>query len=64
MLHDLTNIVELLAQDYDATTLSVPGIEDKVMITTGMTVAHIAVYVGLSGSGTVEVYWLDLDLEP
>ena len=61
VLHELTNIVETLAADYEAVTTALPGQHGRVMVTTGMLLKGIAVYVDLTPSGAVELYWLDVD---
>lgn len=40
--------------------MPVPGIEDRVLVTGGLTVDYIAVYVGLADK-TVELYWVDIE---
>lgn len=61
VLHELTNIVETLADDYEAVTTAIPAQHGRVMVTTGMLVKGIAVYVELRPHGAVELYWLDID---
>lgn len=60
VLHELTNIVETLAVDYEAVTIPLPGETSRLMVVSGVLVSEIAVYVDLTASGAVELYWLDL----
>ncbi|MCP3853174.1 MAG: hypothetical protein GY698_00375 [Actinomycetia bacterium] len=60
-LHDLTAIIDTLADDYGGSTLSVPGTETRALVTAGMTVSYVAIYVRLRADDTVEVLSLDLD---
>lgn len=57
----LTNIVETLAEDYEAVTTAIPGEDVRVMVTTGILLAGIAVYVELTPTGAVELFWLDIE---
>ena len=62
LLHEIPPIIDRLAQDYEGTTLDVPGVPDvRVLITSGILVAAIAVYAVLASDGAVEVIYLDLD---
>lgn len=61
VLHELTSIVETLAVDYESVTTPIPGQQARVLITGGMLVRHIAVYVELSMTGAVELFWLDIE---
>ena len=61
VLHELTNIVETLADDYEAVTTAIPGTDTRVMVTTGMLFTAIAVYVDLTPTGAVELTWLDIE---
>lgn len=60
-LHDLTAIIDTLADDYEGATLPVPGTDTRVLVTAEMTATCIAVYMRLRADGTVEVLSLDLD---
>lgn len=60
-LHDLTAIIDTLADDYDGSTMPVPATDTRVLVTAGMTVSYVAVYVLLRADGIVEVLALDLD---
>ncbi len=62
VLHELTNIVETLAADYEAVTIPLPGESARLMVVTGVLVAEIAVYVDLITTGAIELYWLDIRL--
>ena len=60
LLHELPAIIDALAENYEASTMPVPGIEDRVLVTGGLTVEYVAVYVGLEGR-TVQLYWVDIE---
>ncbi len=61
LLHDLAAIIDLLAEDYEGTTMPVPGTTVRVMVTAGMTVPFVAIYVSLTAEGTVEIISVDFD---
>lgn len=60
-LHDLTAIIDTLADDFDGCTMPVPDTDTRVLVTAGMTVSYVAIYVRLRSDDTVEVISLDLD---
>ncbi len=60
-LHDVTAIIDTLADDYEGSTLPVPGTDIRVLVTAGMMVSYVAIYVRLRVDDTVEVLSLDLD---
>ena len=61
VLHDLTAILDTLAEDYEGTTIPAPDTHIRIMITTGMTVPFVAVYVELRPDETIEIISVDLD---
>ncbi|MFN0027218.1 MAG: hypothetical protein ACKV2O_08565 [Acidimicrobiales bacterium] len=61
VLHELTSIVETLAEDYEGVTTPIPGRQTRVLITSGMLIRSIAIYVELTPTGAVELFWLDID---
>jgi len=64
LLHELPPLIDLLALDYEGTTLEVkdvPGV--RVMIAAGVLVARLALYVVLAGDGAVEMVYLEMDDE-
>jgi len=61
VLHELTSIVETLAEDYEAVTTPIPGEDARILVTAGILLTGIAVYVDLTATGAVELYWLDID---
>ncbi len=61
VLHDLTAIIDTLAEDYEGTTIPAPDTHTRIMITAGMTVPFVAVYVDLRRDDTVEVLSVDFD---
>jgi len=61
VLHDLTAIIDTLADDYEGSTLPVPSTDTHLLVTAGMTVSYVAIYVRLRTEDTVEVLSLDLD---
>jgi hypothetical protein len=60
-LHDLTAIIDTLADDYEGTTIPAPDTNIRIMITAGMTVPFVAVYVDLRPEDTIEIISLDLE---
>ncbi len=60
VLHDLTAIIDTLADDYEGTTIPAPATNIRIMITAGMTVPFVAVYVDLRSDGTIEIISLNL----
>jgi len=60
-LHDLTAIIDTLAEAFETKTLPVAGTGVRVLVTAGMTVAFVAIYVRERDDGTIEVISLDLD---
>jgi hypothetical protein len=60
-LHDLTAIIDTLADDYEGSTMPVPGTATRLLVTAGMTVSFAAIYVRVRADDTVEVLSLDLD---
>ena len=64
LLHELPPLIDLLALDYEGTTLEVkdvPGV--RVLIAAGVLVARLALYVVLAGDGAVEIIYLEIDDE-
>ncbi|MEQ8841106.1 MAG: hypothetical protein RIB98_08995 [Acidimicrobiales bacterium] len=61
MLHDLTAIIDTLAEDYEGTMIPAPDTRTRIMVTAGMTVPFVAVYADLRPDDTVEVISLDLE---
>jgi hypothetical protein len=50
-----------LADDYEGSTMPVPGTATRLLVTAGMTVSFAAIYVRVRADETVEVLSLDLD---
>jgi len=61
LLHDLTAIIDTLAADYEGMTLPAPDTDYRILVTSGMTVSFVAIYVNMSEDGTVEIISIDLD---
>lgn len=61
ILHELTSIVETLAEDYEAVTTPIPGEQARVLVTTGLLVTAVAVFVDLTPTGAIELYWVDIE---
>lgn len=64
LLHEMPPLIDLLALDYEATTLEVkdvPGV--RVLIAAGVLVARLALYIVLAGDGAVEIIYLEMDDE-
>jgi len=60
-LHDLTAIIDTFADDYEGSTMAVPGTDTRLLVTAGMTVNYAAIYARLRPDDTVEILSLDLD---
>ena len=60
-LHDLTAIIDTLADDYMGSTIPVRDTDTRLLVTAGMMVSYVAIYVRLRPDDTVEVLSLDLD---
>lgn len=64
LLHEVPPLIDLLAVDYEATTLEVKGVPGvRVLIAAGVLVARLALYVVLAGDGAVEIIYLEMDDE-
>jgi len=62
LLHDIPPIIDALAEDFDGATLAVGEVEGvRVLITAGVLVPMMAVYVALTDDGAAELIYLDLD---
>jgi len=62
LLHEIPSLIDVLAADYEAATLEVPGVpEVRVLIATGVLVAYIALHVVLAADGAVDIIYLDID---
>jgi hypothetical protein len=65
LLHELPPLIDLLAEDYERATLAVPEVPDvRVLIATGVLVAHLVLYVVLGDDGAVEIIYLEIDDAP
>ncbi len=60
-LHDLTAIIDTLAIAFESKTLAIPETDVRVLVTAGMTVSFVAIYVRERADGTIEVLSIDLD---
>jgi hypothetical protein len=64
LLHEMAPLIDLLAVDYEAATLEVKDVpEVRVLIATGVLVAHLALYVVLADDNAVEIIYLEIDDE-
>lgn len=62
LLHEIPPLIDLLADDYEDATLEVPGVPDvRVLIASGVLVAHLAMYVVLADDDAVEIIYLEID---
>lgn len=65
LLHEIPPLIDLLAEDYEGTTLAVPDVPGvRVLVATGVLVAHLALYVILADDGAVEIIYLEIDNAP
>ena len=64
LLHEIPPLIDLLAEDYQGATLEVPGVPNvRVLIATGVLVAHLALHVVLADDSAVEIIYLEIDTE-
>lgn len=57
-------LIDRLALDYEAATLEVRDVpEVRVLIATGVLLAHLALYVVLAADNAVEIIYLEIDDE-
>lgn len=64
LLHEIPPLIDLLAVDYEATTVEIRGVREvRVLIATGVLVAHLAVFVVLADDDAVEIIYLEIDDE-
>jgi hypothetical protein len=62
LLHEIPPLLDLLAEDFEAATLDVPGVpEVRVLIATGVLVARLTLYVVLAADDAVEIIYLEVD---
>ena len=62
LLHEMPKIIDALAEDYLGTTLPVEGVDDvRMLITSGIMVAFIVVYVVVAADGGIEIVSLELE---
>ncbi len=62
LAYELPPLIERLALDYEAITLSVPKSDLRVLVTAGMLVDHIAIYTILDPTDTIVILGLEVDL--
>ncbi len=63
LLHEIPPIIERLATDYERATTAVPGAAGvRMLITAGILVPYIVVYVTVAVDGAVELVELEADL--
>jgi hypothetical protein len=55
-------LIDVLATDFEARTLEVKDVpEVRVLIATGVLVAHLALYAVLADDDAVEIIYLEID---
>jgi hypothetical protein len=62
LLHEIPTIIDRLAEDFETATLdvaSVPAV--RVLVTSGILVAYVAVYATLASDDAVEIIYLEID---
>ncbi len=62
LLHEIPPLIDVLAVDYDATTLaveSVPGV--RVLIAAGVLVPYVALSTVVASDGAIEIIYLEVD---
>lgn len=62
LLHEIPPLIDVLAIDFEARTLEVKDVpEVRVLIATGVLVAHVALYAVLADDDAVEIIYLEID---
>ncbi len=61
ILHDLTAIIDTLADEYAERTLPVEDTDVRVLVSSGLVVAFIAIYVREVDVDTIEILWVDFE---
>lgn len=62
LLHEMPKIIDALAEDHLGVTLPVADVDDvRMLITSGIMVAFIVVYVVVAVDGGIELVSLDLE---
>ncbi len=62
LLHDMPGVIDRLAESYESSTVPIAvGSEIRVLITSGLLVEFMAVYVVLARDGAVEIIYLEID---
>lgn len=62
LLHELPPLLDLLAVDYEGTTLAVKDVpEVRVLVAAGVLVARLALYVVLADDDAIEIIYLEID---
>jgi hypothetical protein len=66
LLYDLPRLRDQLAKDFEGSTLPAVGSEPmRVLVTSGLLVARVALYAQLAAdAGVIEVLGVDLDMWP
>ncbi len=64
LLHGLPPLIDLLAADYETTTLAVKNVpEVRILIALGVLITRLALYVVLADEDAVEIIYLEIDHE-
>jgi hypothetical protein len=62
LLHEVPPLIDLLALDYEGTTLEVRDVpEVRVLIARGVLFAYLALYLVLAADDAVEIVYLEID---
>ncbi len=61
LMLELPVIRDRLAADFKGVTMQTPDPEVRVYVARGVLVLHLALYAALDETGSVEVFWVDIE---
>jgi hypothetical protein len=62
LLHEIPPLIDVLAMDYDTTTLAVDGVPGvRVLIAAGVLVPYLALFTLVTSDGAIEIIYLEID---
>lgn len=61
ILHDLTAVIDALAEDFEATTLPVTESDARLFVFAGMTMPYVAIFARKLDDTLIELLWIDIE---
>jgi hypothetical protein len=62
LLHEIPPLIDVLAMEYDTTTLAVEGVPGvRVLIAAGVLLPYLAVFTLVASDGAIEIIYLEID---